>query len=863
MNVDRFSDSSQPPSDDPFLAPPDDELRQNQERTLGAFLFALTIAAPLVTLGLYQREGPTPMVAVASTLTLIMWLCRWLFIRGRARLAAHIAVFTILLISIGGVLADGSVRSASVLVMIAGVVAAGTFLPSRSMYVAGGMALLALAALHAAENLDLLRTAQLRRGWVLWFTQSVVLLTIMVGLFHGRHRMYVAFQRQQHALLRARRVEAELRDSEARATALLRNNPVACLVQSLDRRVVVDCNQAFCNLFGHDRDTLLNARAPSLWTDPNDQLAFRARVESVGRVQGMSTRARRSDGSSFAAQVHAEVVQHGDERLLISMVLDVSAEMAARHELEKSRERFSKAFSFSPLGMTITRLSDGRFIEVNPANERVLGYTQADFAGKTATEAGVWASDEDRQAYVQTLQRDGHLIGYETRMRTKSGEVVDVRVWAEIIEIDGEACALSFTLNVAAEKQREAMLLTVAKGVSGETGAAFFRSLGEQLAKAIGADGVMVGELDRYRRLHTLTLQWDGEQQPDHECDLSFTLCEQAITQPDMLLLQNPTPVTLPLNEPFRDVPLGAFAGLALRDADGSAVGLLVAVWRRKPQLQADFPALMTIFASRCNAELLRLRRDREILELQATQEQRVHERTEQLEYLNRELDAFAYTVSHDLKSPLRAIDGFMSLLREQLTDRLKPDDEEMIERVMGSVTRMNGLITDLLSLARVSQGQLQRMEVDLSDLAEGVIRQESHRDPLREIEVVIEPGLKANCDPRMAQVVLENLLGNAWKYTRHQPRPRIEFGQAPSESGEPAAFYIRDNGAGFDMGRADRLFKPFTRLHSPNEFEGTGIGLATVRRIIERHGGQIHAKGAVGQGSTFWFGFGRPGLPD
>jgi PAS domain S-box-containing protein len=559
--------------------------------------------------------------------------------------------------------------------------------------------------------------------------------------------------------------------------------------------------------------------------------------------------------------VYAEVVQHGDEHLIVTMVIDVSAEKASRNELEASRERFTKAFNFSPLGMTITRLSDGRFMEVNPANERVLGYSQDDFKGKTSIEAGVWLTDEDRVAYVNTMQRNGRLVAYETRMRTKSGAPVEVRVWAEIIEIGGEPCALSFTLNVAEEKRREAMLLNVAEGVSGETGEAFFLSLVNHLTQAIGADGVMVGEVDEQRRLQTLAQVWDGERLPNTTHDLSYTLCEQTLHQSEMLLLDNQTPGHMPLVPPFRAAELRAFVGLPLRDADGTPVGLLTAVWRRQPELREDLQALLTIFASRCNAELMRVRRDREIHRLQETLEQRVTERTEQLVYLNKELDAFAYTVSHDLKSPLRAIDGFMHLLQEQMAGRLTPDDANLVERVAASVARMNGLITDLLSLARVSQGQLQRMDVNLSDLAEGVLRQERHRDPAREVEVIIAPGLFANCDARLAHIVLENLLGNAWKYSRAQPQARIELGQTPTVPGEPPQFYIRDNGAGFDMSRSGRLFKPFTRLHSPSEFEGTGIGLATVRRIIERHGGQIHANGEVGAGATFWFSFGKSGL--
>ena len=839
------------------------DIQDYQKRSMLILLIAISLSGPVVGFGLYLRDGMAPVTWVAMVLSVAVWVLLGMFCAGRHRHIPVLLIYMLVLTSAAAVAAHGTVRSMASLVMLAAIVGSGIFLSARNTVISATIGIVLLGLLNWAEQRGLLPPPVTRSDWAVWLTQTVVLIAMVVTVNFGRRRLLVAFRDQSKALSEARAAQAELRDSEARVTVLLQNNPVACLVQSIDRGVIVDCNQAFCTLSGYTRDELLGAELPQMWVDANERLAFRARVESLGRVQGMAVKGQRRDGSLFDAQVYAEVVQHGEERLLITMVLDVSAEMASRVELEKSRERFSKAFNFSPLGMTITRLSDGRFIEVNPANERVLGYTQADFAGKTTMEAGVWLSEADRQRYVQTLQRHGRLVGYETRMRSKAGEVVDVRIWAEIIDIDGEPCALSFTLNVAAEKQREAMLLTVAEGVSGETGEAFFRSLAEQLAKVIGADGVVVGELDSYRRLNTLSLLWGGEQQPNHNCDISFTLCDQALTQTEMLLFENPTPGPMLLKPPFSDTPLSAFVGLPLRDADGSPVGLLSAVWRERPQLQPDFQALLTIFASRCNAELLRLRRDREILQLQTTLEQRVQERTEQLEYLNRELDAFAYSVSHDLKSPLRAIDGFMHLLQEQMQGRLQPEDQDLVDRVLASATRMNRLITDLLALARVSQGQLQRSLVDVSDLAEGVLRQERHRDPTREIEVVIAPGLKANCDARLAQVVLENLLGNAWKYTRHQPQPRIEFGQTPTAPDEPPVFYIRDNGAGFDMARVDRLFKPFTRLHTPQEFEGTGIGLATVRRIIERHGGQIHATAAVGQGATFWFGFGRPGVED
>lgn len=178
---------------------------------------------------------------------------------------------------------------------------------------------------------------------------------------------------------------------------------------------------------------------------------------------------------------------------------------------------------------------------------------------------------------------------------------------------------------------------------------------------------------------------------------------------------------------------------------------------------------------------------------------------------------------------------------------------------MLQSSQRMGAIINDLLALARVSQGVLQRSPIDLSELARSVLDHELARAPQRRVRAELAQGLEADCDPRLARIVLENLIGNALKYTRDREEAHIEFGlDGIAEDGTPS-FFVRDNGVGFDMKYVDQLFKPFQRLHRPSEFEGTGIGLATVRRIIERHDGRLSAEGAVGQGATFRFGFGNP----
>jgi signal transduction histidine kinase/streptogramin lyase len=232
--------------------------------------------------------------------------------------------------------------------------------------------------------------------------------------------------------------------------------------------------------------------------------------------------------------------------------------------------------------------------------------------------------------------------------------------------------------------------------------------------------------------------------------------------------------------------------------------------------------------------------------------DQRVRERTIELEAANKELEAFSYSVSHDLRAPLRRIEGCSRAVLEDCADRLDSEGKQDLEEVRAATRRMGQLIDDMLRLARVTRADVHRERVDLSALAEEVMRRLRGSDQGRVVEAVITPGLVALADPRLMRIALENLLGNAWKFTGKQSRARIEFGEAVRDG--VAAYYVRDNGAGFDMQYAEKLFGPFQRLHTADQFPGTGVGLATVQRIIHRLGGRIWAESAPGEGASFYF---------
>lgn len=230
---------------------------------------------------------------------------------------------------------------------------------------------------------------------------------------------------------------------------------------------------------------------------------------------------------------------------------------------------------------------------------------------------------------------------------------------------------------------------------------------------------------------------------------------------------------------------------------------------------------------------------------------------TTELAAANEELEAFAYSVSHDLRAPLRALAGFSEALAEDYGDRLDARGHEYLQHIQTAADAMSRLITHMLRLSRLTRGEMSYERVDLSALVRETLAELARQEPARRVAAEVEDGLVAEGDPVLLRTALQNLLENAWKYTRLATDARIEF--RSERTGDETSYVVSDNGAGFDMAYAGKLFAPFERLHGAHEFEGTGVGLATVNRVVRRHGGLIQGEGAVGRGATFTFTLGRP----
>lgn len=287
-----------------------------------------------------------------------------------------------------------------------------------------------------------------------------------------------------------------------------------------------------------------------------------------------------------------------------------------------------------------------------------------------------------------------------------------------------------------------------------------------------------------------------------------------------------------------------------IRRGDGEVRWIAIRGMRHQ-RLRAERSAPLQLIGTTQDVTERRSRED-EIRRLNASLEYRVAERTAELQAANQELESFAYAVSHDLRAPLRAMNGFSEALIEDFGPSLVPEAQAYLQQIMRGSQHMGTLIDGLLALSRITRGDVARDPVDLSDMAARIVDDLRRDDPAREVDVKIEPGLHARGDARMLEAALRNLLGNAWKYTGQQAQPRLRVSGTQIE-GVPC-YTVADNGAGFDMAHAAKLFQPFQRLHRVDEFPGIGIGLATVQRVIQRHGGHIWAESTPGAGAQFHF---------
>ena len=368
---------------------------------------------------------------------------------------------------------------------------------------------------------------------------------------------------------------------------------------------------------------------------------------------------------------------------------------------------------------------------------------------------------------------------------------------------------------------------------------AIVRHAARELTGADGATFVLRdGDQCFYADEDAIAPLWKGQRFPMSACISGWTMLNREAAVIEDIYADPRVP-----HDAYRPTFVKSLAMVPIRTLD--PVGAIGNYWAEHHMPTADEVKLLRALADTTAVALENVR-------VYADLEHRVRDRTAELEALNKELEAFSYSVSHDLRGPLRSIGGFSQLVVEDYADKLDDNGKRFLGYISGATKRMSELIDDLLGLSRVSRAPLKIQTVRLDALALEVGAELQNREPERRCRVKVEPDLAAEGDARLLKIVFENLMGNAWKFTSRQDDAEIRVGKHEQQG--ITAFFVQDNGAGFDMAHAQKLYTPFHRLHAENEFPGTGIGLATVQRIVARHGGRIWAEAEEGKGATFYF---------
>lgn len=646
-----------------------------------------------------------------------------------------------------------------------------------------------------------------------------------------------------------------------------------------ERGVITEFSSPAERMFGHRKVDAIGQQVEELIIP--HRMRERHRAGLARQVAGGPPRAPGSrlelaalhaDGSEFPVELSLVAAERLDgRRCFIAWLRD----LRDRRYVEESLAVRAHALEQAQFGVVVVDPETQRITSVNPAYARLIGYSVAELIGAGGDQLMVPGTQHEVAAIIRVLRERGHLT-YRVSLRAKDGATVPVMVSSSTVTTgSGGTVRISTVLDiseqVALEQQRVAaqrelervaarlQILSQAShefsSASGDVDALLsivVRRLGEVIGdgsavRLLSGDGAWLEpsthvhyadpELDEFaRRLIARERQRVGDGVVGRVAETGEAILIPAIDV-DGLASQIP-PVLRALI-----VRAGVSSAMALPlRARGRMLGVV-------SLLRGRGAAPYTIDDQRFAQDLA----DRAGLALDnallvTTLEQRVAERTAALEAANRDLEAFNYSVSHDLRTPLRALDGFSLALLEDYEGQLDAQGQRYLRQIRSAAGRMGQLIDDLLALARVSLAEPAFRTVDLSALATDVAAQIRNRQLDRSTPIHIAPGLSGRGDPRLLRIVLENLVGNAWKYTARHTAAEIWVGA------EDDTFHVRDTGAGFDMRYADKLFRPFQRLHGGPDYEGTGIGLAIVARILGLHGGRIWATGAVGRGATFFF---------
>jgi PAS domain S-box-containing protein len=492
---------------------------------------------------------------------------------------------------------------------------------------------------------------------------------------------------------------------------------------------------------------------------------------------------------------------------------------------------------------------NGVIIDANPQLAAMLGYQHGELTSRRVVDLVAPSSIPS----LLRAMRVPSTVPKEFQAIRKDGGLITVEVRAQTVQYRGKPMRMTAVRDITARARANEHRRALVAGTAGVAGQHFFRSLVKHLARALGSRCAFAAELiePKNDRLRFLSV-WDGD---DHvtmaDASLSATVMSD-VASGGLCFYDGDVAHQFATDAVFADLDVSSCAAISLQDANGGPIGVLAIASDRALLIDDNLVSTLRVFGARAGVEIERVRGERRVRQFQQELEQRVADRTRELEHANRELEAFSYSVSHDLRAPLRQILGFVELLGRDLGEQRDSIAQHLTD-ISDSARKMTTLIDTLLEFSRVGRADLCLVDVNLNRLVEEVIAELPCVTRDRRIDWIVHALPSAMCDAALMRQVFTNLISNAVKFTRPRTRARIEIGTQLSDLDE-IAIYVRDNGVGFNPQRTDKLFNVFQRLHPPSKFEGTGIGLANVQRIVLRHGGRVWASGEVDRGATFYF---------
>jgi len=678
-------------------------------------------------------------------------------------------------------------------------------------------------------------------GWLVARSGEQFWANVVITALRGADGQLGGFAQVTRDITERRKAEEALHVSEERWRQLVEHCPVALLVVLADDRIAF-VNAAAVGLLGAaGREQIIGQLLPPFFA-PAERHRALSRIQQL-RERGppapfLEATMARLDGVAIDVEMSATALTFQEQPAHQLLIRDLTAHKKADDALRRSEAR-KAAILESALDAIISIDHEGKVQEWNPAAERMFGYRRDDALGRSMDELIV--PPALLETYLPGLADylmtgAGSLLGRPIELSVRRADGVEFPVELAITRIPGSEppAFTTFIHDLTARKQAEAALRQSEER---------FRMLVEEVKD------YAIYMLDGEGRVAT----WNAG--AEH---LEGYRPEEIIGKPFSLFF---TPEDVAGGVPSEALRRAAEEGQALHEGwrvrkDGSRFwthGIVTALRDEAGRLRGFSKVARDMTAQK--------KAEEEIRRLNAELEQRVVERTAELQAANRELEAFSYSVSHDLRTPVRHINAFVEMLEQSAADRLDAESRHKLETIAGAAQQMGKLIDDLLEFSRLGRAELRKTTVNLAELvrtAQQGLRREMEG---RQIEWIVGDLPNVRGDPSLLRQVLINLISNALKYTRPRQPARIEIGCLDSErevvfidTKKEFVFYIRDNGVGFNMEYAHKLFGVFQRLHRPAEFEGTGVGLANVRRIIQRHGGRTWAEGAVDAGATFYF---------